>query len=98
MGNKKLNIDPVAANSDIRHIGQAMDKLNDSLKSLKRLKNDASNMHGETGQAIVDQCDKLSKDIENLIKQLTQSQDCIQKAVDRYEAEDKELEGLIRKQ
>lgn len=92
----KMNYD--AAYSDIDLINAAIERLNQSLNSLTRLKNDAASMHGETGQAIVDQSTRLINDINKLINNLRTSAGLVQKTVYRYQEEDKALASEIRNQ
>lgn len=96
--NNIVKIDYAAAGSDINLINEAIDKLNNSLNSLKRLANDAANMHGETGQAIIDQSNRLSNDINNLINSLKTSAKLIQNTVYRYQEEDRALANEINNQ
>ena len=96
--NNVVKIDYSAATSDITLINQAISKLNDSLNSIKRLGNDAAGMHGETGQAIVDQSNKLSSDITKLINSLKTSAALIQSTINRYQEEDRALASEIHNQ
>ena len=88
MSTGTVNIDYSAAESDITKIKQAIEKLQESKKSISSLNSSASSMTGKTAAAIVEQCTALDKSISELIDQLDASASAIHKTVIKYRTED----------
>ena len=96
MSTGTVNIDYSAAESDITKVKQAIEKLQDSQKSISSLNSSASSMTGKTAAAIVEQCTVLDKSISELIVQLNASASAIRKTVAKYRAEDMVKASEIR--
>lgn len=94
--NGQITIDEAAASSDIQKIKAAVAKLEDSRNSLNQLKASASSMQGYTGQAIVEQSEKLTKQITDLVDKLNSSSSYIRKVVDKYKEQDRQLATSIK--
>lgn len=92
----QVTIDAAAANEDISKIRQALSKLEESQRSIQLLGRSASGMHGQTGAAIVDQCKRLDKQVNDLKEQLNKSIVYIQKTVQKYKEEDRALANKFR--
>lgn len=97
MANKTIIIDEAAAARDIQNLTAAIAKLEASQNSLEKLKSTASPMRGETGQAIVDQSVRLSKQIDELTTMLENSRILIRKVVQEYRNRDRNKASDVRR-
>ena len=79
------------AAEDVNNIKNAVGKLNGSQNSIRQLKNSASSMHGQTGTAIVEQCDRLETMVNDLINVLEGNMKLINDTVTKYIDDDKAL-------
>lgn len=70
MPNKLVHIHDPAAEADIKRIRRAIEKLNDSLQSIRSLRSTAAGMQGLTATAIVNKCSILETKISGLIQTL----------------------------
>ncbi len=93
----EYKINRTAAENDISNISRAKEKLEQATASIKNLRNIAAATQGQTGQAIMDQCDKLQNKVDALQTQLKSSQDLIKVVIQRYEEYDREKAAEIRK-
>lgn len=92
----QIIIDPSAANADIAKINQAIEKLNESQNSIKKLSASAGDMTGQTGPAIVEKCTQLSSQIDALKTNLNTTIRLIKSAVKEYQEKDAELAAAYR--
>lgn len=92
----QVTIDEAAANEDINNIRRAITKLEDSKRSIDKLKASAQSMRGQTGTAIEEQCSRLDSQIDGLIGRLNGSAFFIRQTVDKYREEDRHVAQLIR--
>ena len=95
--NAERKINPAAAENDIRNISRAKEKLEQATASIKNLRNIAAATQGQTGQAIMDQCDKLQNKVDALQTQLSNSQKAISIVVQKYEDDDRGLGADFRR-
>lgn len=92
----QIIIDPSAANADIAKINQAIEKLNESQNSIKKLSASAGDMTGQIGPAIVEKCTQLSSQIDALKTNLNTTIRLIKSAVKEYQEKDAELAAAYR--
>ena len=92
----QIIIDPSAANADIAKINQAIEKLNESQNSIKKLSASAGDMTGQTGPAIEEKCTQLSSQIDALKTNLNTTIRLIKSAVKEYQEKDAELAAAYR--
>ena len=85
-----------AAASDIAKIKSAMQELTDAQDAIARLKNGAADMQGSIPTAIVEQCERLEKQISNLNSHLTAAQNLISQTVWKYTEMDAQLAQKIQ--
>lgn len=94
--NGQITIDENAARADVQKIKSAITKLQESQNSLNRLMTSASGMQGNTGMAIVEQSQRLSAQIKQLIERLNNSASLINKTVAKYREQDRMLARQIQ--
>ncbi len=87
----QIIIDPSAASADIAKIRSAIERLEESQNSIKKLSASAGDMTGQTGPAITEKCSQLSSQIDALKTNLNYTIRLIQSAVKEYQEKDAEL-------
>lgn len=85
-----------AAASDVAKIKVAVQKLTEAKDAITRLKNGAAGMRGSIPTAIVEQCERLEKQITNLNSNLTSAQNLINQTVIKYTETDQLVATKIR--
>lgn len=94
---RTIKISTAAANRDIQNLKNANQQLEQSLKTITRLKAVAGSIQGQTGQAIIEKCQVLETKINGLMENITTSQNLINKVVNDYKEEDRRLKNEILK-
>lgn len=97
MDTRTIYIDPGAASADITKLRSAINKLEESQSSIKKLNANASQMTGQTGTAITEKCTVLSSQIESLKGNLNYTIKLIQAAVREYQEKDLNAANAIRR-
>lgn len=87
----QIHINDPAAEADKAKIRRAIEKLNDSLQSIRSLKSAASGMQGLTASAIVNKCSSLENRIYSLIQQLEGTIAAISKVTEDYHSLDNSI-------
>ena len=90
MSTRRIDIVEAAANEDIRNIRNAIQDLQESLKTVTQLKANAEAMHGRTGAAIVNRSDAMITRINAMITQLNSTITLIREIVRWYQERDTE--------
>lgn len=93
--NGKITIDEYAAQKDINRIRTARAALNDSLKTINSLINQASTENGQTSSAIVDKATEMKNQIVDMLNRLSETESFISKTVSHYQWVDQQVKNLI---
>jgi hypothetical protein len=93
----KILIDDDVANQDKRNINSAISHLENSLNSIRSLKNEASQMNSKTTAAIVQKCEQLEREITGMISNLLSTINVITRTVNWYHETDKQLKAIVQK-
>jgi type VII secretion effector (TIGR04197 family) len=93
--NGKITIDDTAAARDVRKIQSAIEKLNDAGDSMMQLMSAASEIKGNTGNAIQSRAQEQKRQLDALISNLNQTCNAINQTVEKYKRLDREVKAAI---
>lgn len=93
----KILIDDAVASRDKTNITTAISHLDNSLNSIKSLKNEASQMQSRTTAAIVQKCEQLEREITDMISKLQSTINVITRTVRWYHDTDIKLKSAVQK-
>lgn len=96
MANGTILINPDAARADISKLRAALNNLEESQSSIKKLSASAGDMTGQTGMAITEKCNQLNAQINKLKENLNYTIRLIQSAVREYQEKDQQLANSFR--
>lgn len=91
----RLNIDPDAAQQDIRWMRQSIELLEEMRRKLQQMSIQAEPMRGQTRDAILEKVQTIIVRVGSAINNLQEAIVCIQQTVQRYEDKDAALAAQI---
>lgn len=95
--NGKITIDETAAKKDVQKIKAAIAKLEAARSSVNQLMQQSSAMKGQTGQAIASKSSEMSRNLDNLIRNLQKEVTAINQTVAKYKRLDQQVKQAIQR-
>ena len=91
----RIVIDEVAAQKDIQNLNQSVEHLTQALEYMEQILLQAAEFQGNTGAAIQEDCRQITRMIQVLVDNNTQTIQAIRSAVDRFQSVDEKLKQEI---
>lgn len=94
--NGTITIDEQAARRDIQKLNSVLPSLEAAKRTLERLNEEGGNTKGSTGQAIVEKSSELVKRLNDMIRAMQETRNCIEQTVRHYQKLDQEVKAAIQ--
>lgn len=97
MGSNQINItiDEAAAKRDVQRIQGARQELNEALNTVNMLMQQAQQMRGQTGTAIVEKSTEIAMLTRRMSARLVETSGFINDTVAKYQSKDEQLGNII---